>query len=125
MIRNTSVPTCSYRRQCALPTNFPTITYLPYIKLLKNITDKDRHCKIENDLPGVPAVISFSILFPPFPSSVYIAIFHLQAAFYVFTLRKDPDIASEPFLAKLYSLYKTRKTIATIFLQIYLQIQLY
>jgi len=56
---------------------------------------------------------------------VYIAIFHLQAAFYVFTLRKDPDIASEPFLAKLYSLYKTQKTIATIFLQIYLQIQLY
>ena len=41
------------------------------------------------------------------------------------TLRKDPDIASEPFLAKLYSLYKTQKTIATIFLQIYLQIQLY
>ena len=80
--------------------------------------------------PGVPAVISFSILFSSFSvicvyPSVYIAIFHLQAAFYVFMLRKDPDIASEPFLAKLYSLYKTQKTIATIFLQIYLQIQLY
>lgn len=34
----------------------------------------------------------------------------------MFTLRKDPDIASESFLAKLYSLYITRKTIATIFL---------
>ena len=73
--------------------------------------------------PGVPAVISFSILFSSF--SVICVYRYLSSSFYVFTLRKDPDIASEPFLAKLYSLYKTQKTIATIFLQIYLQIQLY
>ena len=59
--------TCSYRRQCRITDKFPDDHRICHIiKLLKNITDKDRHCKIENDLPGVPAVISFSILFSSF-----------------------------------------------------------
>ena len=45
--------TCSYRRQCRITDKFPDDHRICHIiKLLKNITDKDRHCKIENDLPG-------------------------------------------------------------------------
>ena len=45
--------TCSYRRQCRITDKFPDDNRICHIiKLLKDITDKDRHCKIENDLPG-------------------------------------------------------------------------
>ena len=53
--------------------------------------------------PGLPAVISFSILSSPFSVICMYRYLYLQVAvFYMFTLRKDPDIASEPFLANLF-----------------------